>query len=71
MSRKPIDDLRWGWRCPRCNTDVPVSRDPDSETFYWECPREGCPTVGFGFTSRRRARIGLREYRERYRNIYR
>lgn len=64
-------DTRWGWECPRCDADVPVVRDPDSETFCWACPTDDCPSVGFGFTSRRRARIALREYREAYRNIYR
>ncbi|WP_083867292.1 hypothetical protein [Natrialba taiwanensis] len=64
-------DTRWGWCCPRCESDVPVRKDPRSETFRWECPDESCPAVGFGFTSRRRARIALREYRERYQGIYR
>ena len=64
-------DMRWGWQCPRCNADVPVTRDPDSETFRWECPTDDCPAVGFGFASRRRARIALREYREAYQDIYR
>lgn len=64
-------DMRWGWQCPRCEADVPVEKDPDSGTFLWACPTEGCPSVGFGFDSRRRARIALREYREAYQNIYR
>ncbi|WP_440764982.1 hypothetical protein [Natronorubrum sp. DTA7] len=70
-SDEHADDMRWGWTCPRCNADVPVHRDDDSETFRWECPVDDCPSVGFGFKSRRRARIALREYREAYRNIYR
>ncbi|OIB56772.1 hypothetical protein BBD46_16350 [Natrialba sp. SSL1] len=64
-------DIRWGWCCPRCERDVSVTRDPRSETFVWACPDEECPAVGFGFQSRRRARIALREYRERYQQIYR
>ncbi|ADB60777.1 hypothetical protein Htur_1892 [Haloterrigena turkmenica DSM 5511] len=64
-------DLRWGWQCPRCDADVPVTRDAGSETFLWACPTEDCPSAGFGFSSRRRARIALREYREAYQNIYR
>ncbi|ELY57382.1 hypothetical protein [Natronolimnohabitans innermongolicus] len=64
-------DVRWGWECPRCDADVSVSRDPQSETFLWACPTEGCPSVGFGFSSRRRARIALRELRESYQDIYR
>ncbi|QRV15149.1 hypothetical protein JMJ58_19935 [Haloterrigena salifodinae] len=64
-------DMRWGWECPRCDTDVSVARDPGSETFHWVCPTEDCPSVGFGFTSRRRARLALREYHEAYQNIYR
>ncbi|NGM67931.1 hypothetical protein G6M89_02700 [Natronolimnobius sp. AArcel1] len=71
MGREYVRDLRWGWRCPRCETDVPVSRDPSTETFRWECPTESCLSVGFGFSSRRNARIALREYRERYQEIYR
>ncbi|MXV63132.1 hypothetical protein GS429_13850 [Natronorubrum sp. JWXQ-INN-674] len=64
-------DTRWGWNCPRCETEATVSRDPDSETFRWECSNERCGSVGFGFTSRRRARIALREFREAYQNVYR
>ncbi|RQG99065.1 hypothetical protein EA472_15585 [Natrarchaeobius oligotrophus] len=71
MDRAYAGDERWGWCCPRCDRDVIVSDDPASETFRWECPTEGCRAVGFGFRSRRRARIALREYRERYRNVYR
>ncbi|ELY75770.1 hypothetical protein C488_08972 [Natrinema pellirubrum DSM 15624] len=73
MSRRRTHagDVRWGWTCPRCGTDVSVRRDPDSDTFRWECDADHCVAVGFGFTSRRRARLALREYRERYQNIYR
>ncbi|ARS90718.1 hypothetical protein [Natrarchaeobaculum aegyptiacum] len=71
MARDPVADRRWGWQCPRCDADVPVTRDPDSETFRWECPREACLAVGFGFSSRRRARLALHRYRERYQNVYR
>ncbi|WP_121744743.1 hypothetical protein [Natronorubrum halophilum] len=69
--REYAGDMRWGWQCPRCDADVPVDSDPHSETFYWACPVDDCPSVGFGFSSRRRARIALREYREAYQNIYR
>ncbi|MFA9501723.1 hypothetical protein NP511_05705 [Natrinema thermotolerans] len=73
MSRRRTHagDVRWGWTCPRCETDVSVRRDPDSDTFRWECDADHCAAVGFGFTSRRRARLALREYRERYQNVYR
>ncbi|MGQ3412074.1 hypothetical protein ACT4ML_07400 [Natrinema sp. LN54] len=73
MTRPSVDagDMRWGWTCPLCETDASVSRDPESETFRWECDDESCEAVGFGFTSRRKARLALREYRERYQNIYR
>jgi hypothetical protein len=64
-------DVRWGWECPRCEADVDVGRDPDTETFWWACERDGCFAVGFGFASRRRARLGVLEYRERYQQIYR
>lgn len=64
-------DVRWGWDCPRCDRQTKVRRDPGSDTFRWVCPEETCPAVGFGFSSRRRARIGLREYREREEDIYR
>ncbi|THE63987.1 hypothetical protein D8Y22_15340 [Salinadaptatus halalkaliphilus] len=71
MGRNAVGDVRWGWQCPRCETDVPVTRDSGSETFCWACPQNTCPAVGFGFRSRRRARIALKEYRERYQDIYR
>ncbi|MDF9745121.1 hypothetical protein [Natrinema salsiterrestre] len=73
MGRPNVDagDMRWGWTCPLCETDVSVSRDPGSGTFRWECDNGACDAIGFGFSSRRRARLALREYRERYRNIYR
>lgn len=71
MAREYVNDLLWGWKCPRCDEDATVTKDPRTETFRWECPEESCPAVGFGFTSRRKARIALREYRERYNNIYR
>ncbi|WP_090616674.1 hypothetical protein [Natrinema salaciae] len=73
MNRPSVDagDMRWGWTCPRCETDASVSSDPASETFRWECDDHSCEAVGFGFTSRRRARLALREYRERYQNVYR
>ncbi|RKD98219.1 hypothetical protein ATJ93_1224 [Halopiger aswanensis] len=71
MSRDYVDELRWGWQCPRCDADATVTKDPRTETFLWACPEESCPAVGFGFTSRRKARIALREYRERYNDIYR
>lgn len=70
-ARTYAGDMRWGWNCPRCNTEVTVSRDRDSETFEWRCPSETCLAVGFGFTSRRRARLGLLEYHERYQETYR
>lgn len=73
MDRPSVDagDMRWGWTCPLCETDVSVSRDPDSGTFRWECDGDACEAVGFGFASRRKARLALKEYRERYRDIYR
>ncbi|MFB1063143.1 hypothetical protein [Natrinema sp. H-ect4] len=64
-------DMRWGWRCPLCETDVSVTRDPHSETFRWKCDDDDCEATGFGFTSRCRARLALREYRDRYENVYR
>ncbi|MFC4437383.1 MULTISPECIES: hypothetical protein [Natrialbaceae] len=70
-SRDYAGDTRWGWRCPRCGTDVSVGRDSETETFRWECAEDGCLAVGFGFASRRRARIALRDYRERYQGVYR
>ncbi|SEW00862.1 hypothetical protein [Natrinema salifodinae] len=73
MNRPSVDagDLRWGWACPRCETDASVARDPGTGTFRWECDADDCDTVGFGFTSRRQARLALKEYREQYQNIYR
>lgn len=70
-SRDYAGDMRWGWTCPRCETDVAVGKDAATETFRWICEAESCLAVGFGFASRRRARIALRDYRERYRNVYR
>ncbi|QFU83703.1 hypothetical protein [Natronorubrum aibiense] len=64
-------DMRWGWQCPRCEADVSVDRDHRSETFRWKCPTDGCLAVGIGFSSRRRARLALREYRKAYQNVYR
>ncbi|WP_049921523.1 hypothetical protein [Halopiger djelfimassiliensis] len=71
MARDYAGDMRWGWTCPRCSADAPVTRDPSSETFRWECSTDSCPAIGFGFSSRRKARLALREFSERYRNIYR
>ncbi|UHQ96023.1 hypothetical protein HYG82_20840 [Natrinema halophilum] len=73
MDRPTIDadDLMWGWTCPLCNAHVSVSRDPASGTFRWECDADACEAIGFGFASRRRARLALREYSERYDNLYR
>ncbi|MEY7851407.1 hypothetical protein AB7C87_19660 [Natrarchaeobius sp. A-rgal3] len=71
MNRDDVDDVRWGWTCPRCNADADVERDPSSKTFRWVCSENPCPAVGFGFTSRRRARIALRDYRNRDENVYR
>ncbi len=70
-SNDNASDIRWGWDCPRCDRATDVRRDPLTETFRWECPDETCPAVGFGFTSRRRARLGLRQFRERLPNVYR
>ncbi|TYL36579.1 hypothetical protein CV102_21225 [Natronococcus pandeyae] len=70
-SRDHAGDMRWGWTCPRCGTDVSVGRDSETETFWWKCTEDGCLAVGFGFASRRRARIAVRDYRERYQRIYR
>ena len=55
-----------GYRCPRCDGDTDVFRDPGTQRYGWICPDSDCLAVGFGFRSRRRARIGLREYRERF-----
>jgi hypothetical protein len=44
---------------------------PHSETFRWKCDDDDCEATGFGFTSRCRARLALREYRDRYENVYR
>ncbi|WP_090381231.1 hypothetical protein [Natronobacterium texcoconense] len=71
MARRYAGDVRWGWTCPRCDSEAPVRKDPSSETFRWECSRDDCPAVGFGFRSRRRARIALRKYCDRYESIYR
>ncbi|MFP8953547.1 hypothetical protein ACLI4Z_11310 [Natrialbaceae archaeon A-arb3/5] len=71
MAREYVGNIRWGWCCPRCDREATVTRDPSSETFRWECPDEACPSVGFGFRSRRAARIALGKYRDRYQNIYR
>ncbi|WP_049888701.1 hypothetical protein [Natronococcus occultus] len=69
--RPRAGNLRWGWRCPRCDTDVDVGRDGRTDTFYWHCEDVDCPAFGIGFRSRRQARLGVLEYRERYRGIYR
>ncbi|MFC5971498.1 hypothetical protein ACFPYI_09165 [Halomarina salina] len=61
-------DFYRGYRCPRCDDDTDVFRDPETGTFGWVCPKSDCDAIGFGFQSRRRARIGLREYRERFGN---
>ncbi|APW97818.1 hypothetical protein CHINAEXTREME_08515 [Halobiforma lacisalsi AJ5] len=71
MARRYAGDVRWGWTCPRCNAETTVTRDPSSETFRWECDREDCETLGFGFRSRRAARIALRESAEECRDVYR
>ncbi|WP_394742474.1 hypothetical protein [Natronococcus roseus] len=70
-SKLPAGNIRWGWRCPRCDTDVAVARNPQTGTFSWVCEEPECVAVGFGFRSRRRARLGVLEYRERYRSVYR
>ncbi|WP_425606683.1 hypothetical protein [Natrinema marinum] len=64
-------DTRWGWICPLCETAASVTKDRDPDTFRWECDADECGAVGFGFTSQRRVRIALCEYRERYENVYR
>lgn len=64
-------DTKWGWECPRCDTDVEIETHDESGTYGWACPDDHCPAIGFGFSSRRRARIALREYRERYQNVFR
>ncbi len=64
-------DLRWGWRCPRCDADAAVTRDPGSSTFCWACTDADCPAVGFGFRTRRRARLALRALCEEYDRPYR
>ncbi|RQG93389.1 hypothetical protein [Natrarchaeobius chitinivorans] len=71
MTRENVGDTRWGWCCPHCNRDVDVVKDPSTDTFRWECPGEACRAVGFGFSSRRQARIALLSYRKRYENTYR
>lgn len=55
-----------GYECPRCDADTEIFTDPGTGTYGWICPEEGCQAIGFGFGSRRQARIGLREYRERF-----
>nr|WP_293033852.1 hypothetical protein [Natronococcus sp.] len=70
-SRTPAGNIRWGWRCPRCDSDVDVGKDSRTDTFYWSCKKDGCLAIGLGFRSRRRARLGVLEYRERYRSVYR
>jgi hypothetical protein len=59
-------DFYRGYSCPRCDGDTDVFRDPGTGRFGWFCPKPDCRAVGFGFRSRRSARIGLREYRERF-----
>lgn len=54
-----------GYRCPRCDGDTDIFRDERSETVGWVCT-DDCTAVGFGFQSRRLARIGLREYRDQF-----
>ncbi|WP_254529611.1 hypothetical protein [Natrinema gelatinilyticum] len=73
MDRPNIDagDMQWGWTCPLCGTDASVSRDADSGTFRWKCDANACDAVGFGFASRRRARLALREYGKRHGDVYR
>ncbi|MFC4544198.1 hypothetical protein ACFO5R_19920 [Halosolutus amylolyticus] len=70
-SNREPGDVRWGWDCPRCDRATRVRRDPSTGTYRWECPDETCPAVGFGFISRRRARLALREFRKREENVYR
>lgn len=59
----------WGFDCPRCGADTDVFADDESETYGWVCPKRDCRAVGFGFESRRAARIGLREFTERASNV--
>nr|WP_083861121.1 hypothetical protein [Halobiforma nitratireducens] len=66
--RRDAGDVRWGWTCPCCNGETTVTRDSSSGTFRWECDREDCDTLGFGFRSRRRARIAIRESADEYRD---
>ncbi|MFC6719540.1 hypothetical protein ACFQGT_13870 [Natrialbaceae archaeon GCM10025810] len=70
-SSKHPGDVRWGWKCPRCDAKTRIKRDPSTRTYRWECVRDACPAVGFGFVSRRRARIALREFRRRNEDVYR
>lgn len=65
MSKRPrgIDrTFLWGFACPRCGGDTDVFVDAESETYGWICPEADCVSVGFGFESRRAARVGLRTY---------
>ncbi|NHN41194.1 hypothetical protein G9C85_06025 [Halorubellus sp. JP-L1] len=59
-----------GWNCPRCDGETEIfyepGPDPATRRCGWRCPREDCQAIGFGFESRRRARVALREYRERF-----
>ncbi|OAQ52848.1 hypothetical protein HTG_11010 [Natrinema mahii] len=48
---------------------VSVVRDAASDTVRWECNADHCDTVGF--TARRRTRLGLETYRERYQDAHR
>jgi len=58
--------FRRGYDCPRCESDTEVFTDDATDSFGWICPDDGCQAIGFGFRTRRAARIGLREYRERH-----
>lgn len=55
-----------GYRCPRCDGETDIFYDRGTGTCGWVCPEDGCQAIGFGFRGRRSARIGLREYRERF-----
>lgn len=56
--------FRWGFECPRCGGDTDVFADDESDTYGWVCRDRDCRAVGFGFGSRRAARVGLREFGE-------
>ncbi|MDS0298991.1 hypothetical protein NDI76_09555 [Halogeometricum sp. S1BR25-6] len=65
MSKRPRGlggAFLWGFACPRCGGDTDVFVDERSATYGWICPESDCTAVGFGFESRRAARVGLRAY---------